>query len=223
MTNNKKSTRPSNLLSIKESQARRERPMTGFGLWRLGFRPFYVGAALFASAAVLLWLGLLSGTLSLSGSNINPVFWHAHEMVFGFALAVIAGFLLTASNNWTGILPAAGLPLALLFTLWALARLFIIYGDIRLAAAFDIAFVVLLTGLLFRVLWLSKLWKNFPILGLVVLMGAFNIWFYIIAITSLPVNPLYPVELALFVILELLVVMGGARDPKFHPEWCHGH
>lgn len=113
--------------------------------------------------------------------------------------------MLTASNNWTGILPAAGLPLALLFTLWALARLFIIYGDIRLAAAFDIAFVVLLTGLLFRVLWLSKLWKNFPILGLVVLMGAFNIWFYIIAITSLPVNPLYPVELALFVILELLV------------------
>ena len=215
MTNNKKSTRPSNLLSIKESQARRERPMTGFGLWRLGFRPFYVGAALFASAAVLLWLGLLSGNLSLSGSNINPVFWHAHEMVFGFALAVIAGFLLTASNNWTGILPAAGLPLALLFTLWALARLFIIYGDIRLAAAFDIAFVVLLTGLLFRVLWLSKLWKNFPILGLVVLMGAFNIWFYTIALTSLPVNPLYPVELALFVILELLVVMGGRVIPNF--------
>ncbi len=215
MNSIKKPTRPSNLLTIKESQARRERPMTGFALWRLGFRPFYLGAALFSSAAVLLWLSFLSGTLSLPSSGNNQVFWHAHEMVFGFALAVIAGFLLTASNNWTGILPAAGRPLAFLFMLWAFARLFMILGDIKLAAASDIAFAVLLAGLLFRVLWLSKLWKNFSILGLVILMGAFNVWFYIITLTNQPVNPLYPVELALFAILELLVVMGGRVIPNF--------
>lgn len=215
MTSVKKTTRPNNLLSIKESQARRERPMTGFGLWRLGFRPFYLGAALFSAAAILFWLSILFGNVTLSDLGINPIYWHAHEMVFGFALAVIAGFLLTASNNWTGILPAAGLPLAALFLLWALARLFILQGYIPLAAACDMAFTVLLAGLLFRVLWLARLWKNFTLLGLIVLMGAFNAWFYNIVLADQPINPLYPVELALLVIMQLLVIMGGRVIPNF--------
>ena len=143
MMPSKKSNRPTNLLTIQESQARRERPMTGFGLWRLGFRPFYLGCALLASVAMLLWLGILSGAWSLPERTLNPMTWHAHEMVFGFTLAIIAGFLLTASNNWTGILPAAGLPLAILFLLWSLARFFMIQGSILLAATADLAFAAL--------------------------------------------------------------------------------
>lgn len=218
----KKTSRPSNLLSIKESQARRERPMTGFGLWRLGFRPFYLGAALFSSSAILLWLGLLSGVFSLPETSINAVSWHAHEMVFGFAFAIIAGFLLTASNNWTGILPAAGLPLAMIFTTWLLARLFIILGNIWLAAALDITFSVLLIGALFRVFWQSKHWKNLPILGLVVLMSSCNAWFYIRATSNETTNLLYPVEITLFVILQLLVVMGGRIIPNFTQNGVQG-
>ena len=211
-----KSPRPSNLLSIKESQARKERPMTGFGLWRLGFRPFYLGAALFSAIAMLLWLTTLTGITTLPTTGTLPaIIWHAHEMVFGFALAVIAGFLLTASNNWSGILPAAGLPLSILFLFWAAARALILQGEIALAATADMAFVILLTSLLFRVLWLAKLWKNFFILGLVVLMGALNAWFYRIALNDLPTSPLQPIELALLAILQLLVVMGGRVIPMF--------
>lgn len=216
MNTRQKTSRPTNLLSIQENQARKERPMTGFGLWRLGFRPFYLGAAFFSSTAILLWLGALWGYVSLpTFSTLNPIAWHAHEMVFGFALAVIAGFLLTASNNWTGILPAAGLPLATLFCLWGAARYLLAADDLLIAAWADLAFVALLVSLLFRVLYLARLWKNFPILGLVVLMGALNAWFYAIAILNLPINPLLPIELALLVILQLLVVMGGRVIPMF--------
>ena len=120
MNTTRKSSRPSNLLSIRESQARRERPMTGIGIWRLGFRPFYLGAAFFSASAILLWISAIFGLNGLSDSAIMPpLYWHGHEMVFGFAFAVIAGFLLTASNNWTGMLPAAGVSLAVLFLFWA--------------------------------------------------------------------------------------------------------
>ena len=212
----RKSSRPTNLLSIKERQARKERPMTGFGLWRLGFRPFYLGAAFFAVLAMLLWLAALTGMSTLPRAGTLPtLYWHAHEMVFGFALAVIAGFLLTASNNWSGILPAAGLPLAILFLFWAAARALILQGEIALAASADMAFVVLLIGLLFRVLWLAKLWKNFLILGLVALMGTLNAWFYAITLDGFATNPLLPIELALLAILQLLVIMGGRVIPMF--------
>lgn len=219
MNNAPKSPRPSNLLSIQESQARKERPMTGFGLWRLGFRPFYLGAAAFSALAITLWLatlfGLLGSNAPLTAPSINPLYWHAHEMAFGFALAVIAGFLLTASNNWTGILPAAGLPLALLFALWATARLAMLGDSLLLAAACDTAFALLLSALLLRVLALAKLWKNFILLGMVALMGGLNGWFYTILLGDLPVNPLYPIELALLIILQLLVIMGGRVIPMF--------
>ena len=222
MTTQKKSVRPSNLLSIKESQVHRERPMTGFGLWRLGFRPFYLGAASFSALAIMLWLGTLIGIISLPTSTINPLYWHAHEMVFGFAFAVIAGFLLTASNNWTGILPAAGRPLAIMFLLWLAARVFILFGYIELAAVTDLSFALLLILLLGRVLWLAKIWKNFMLLGLVGLMSLLNLWFYINLLDQPSLSPLYIVELALLVILQLLVVMGGRVIPMFTQNGISG-
>ena len=216
MANVTKSSRPSNLLSIKESQARRDRPLTGIGIWRLGFRPFYLGAALFGSIAIAYWTLLLYGSpIVVSPMLANPVFWHAHEMVFGFALAVIAGFLLTASNNWTGILPAGGLRLAFIFTLWCVARFSFFTGHLSLAASTDILFAAILVVLLLRVLFIAKQWKNFTVIGMVALMGALNAWFYAILILDLPTNQLYPIELALLIILQLLVVMGGRVIPMF--------
>ena len=214
MTQPKKTSRPSNLLPIRESQAHLERPMTGFGLWRLGFRPFYLGGAFFSAIAILLWLRALFGHTG-TVNDINPLYWHAHEMVFGFALAVIAGFLLTASNNWTAILPAAGLPLAVLFVLWAAARFAMVTDHLILAATCDISFSAMLVALLFRVLFLARLWKNFTLLGLVMLMGALNGWFYLILLEEVPISPLYPIELALLVIMQLLIIMGGRVIPMF--------
>lgn len=100
------------------------RPVPEFALWQLGFRPFYLLASAFAAASVLLWALQFAGWLSrpwLAGS-----LWHAHEMVFGYALAVVVGFLLTAGKNWTGQQTLQGLPLALLAGLWLAGRVLLL-------------------------------------------------------------------------------------------------
>lgn len=90
-------------------------------LWRLGFRPFFLGAGAFALVAIPLWMGVLLGGLRPAGS-FDPVLWHAHEMIYGYATAVIAGFVLTASQNWTGIPGVRGPKLMGIFALWVAGR-----------------------------------------------------------------------------------------------------
>ena len=69
----------------------------------LGFRPFFTGAAVFSVASMLAWAGMyLFGWLPYV-TALPTTLWHAHEMIFGYTLAVIAGFLLTATANWTGL------------------------------------------------------------------------------------------------------------------------
>ena len=101
---------------------KRRRAATAMPLLRSGFRPFFLLGALYAVVAVLLWLGLLAGLLDAPGGQ-DPLFWHRHEMLFGFASAIIAGFVLTAVPNWTGRLPVAGPLLAALALLWLAVRL----------------------------------------------------------------------------------------------------
>ena len=74
-----------------------------------GFRPFFLGAALWACIAMVLWIGLLSGSCSFA-IGYGVVAWHAHEFLFGYIAAVMTGFLLTAIPNWTGRLPLQGMP-----------------------------------------------------------------------------------------------------------------
>ena len=87
--------------------------LRGWPVLRLGFRPFYLGAALFAMLAMPLWIALLLGLWPMHLA-VAPVLWHAHEMLFGFAVAVIVGFLLTAGKAWTGLGTPRGAPLAAL-------------------------------------------------------------------------------------------------------------
>ena len=90
-------------------------------LFRLGFRPFFLAGALFSVIAIALWLLMYRGTV-----NFIPLgggyWWHIHEMIFGFGCAIIAGFLLTAVQNWTGLPGVKGKLLAALFVLWLLGR-----------------------------------------------------------------------------------------------------
>jgi uncharacterized protein involved in response to NO len=71
-------------------------------LWQLGFRPFFLFGAAYAALAIALWVSFLGGWISRPGL-IDPVLWHSHEMIYGFAAAIVVGFVLTASQNWTGI------------------------------------------------------------------------------------------------------------------------
>ena len=101
-------------------------PLPDWPLLRLGFRPFYLGAAAFALFAVPYWI---AGPLGLvpRPSTMPPLLWHAQEMLYGFAVEVIVGFLLTAGKAWTGLATPNGATLAVMAGLW-LARGFQPWG-----------------------------------------------------------------------------------------------
>jgi uncharacterized protein involved in response to NO len=106
-----------------------------FSLFDLGFRPFFLGASVFACLTIALWMAVYVFQLSLPLQNLSPSQWHAHEMIYGYSMAVIAGFLLTAVRNWTQIQTPRGGPLIVLFSLWWTARILFFfkfyYGQLR--------------------------------------------------------------------------------------------
>ena len=101
----------------------RVRNWTGPALFSYGFRPFFFFGALYAAVAIMIWTLWLDGRGALPGT-FPPLAWHAHELLFGYAIAVVAGFLLTAVPNWTGRLPVVGWPLVGLLSLWLAGRAF---------------------------------------------------------------------------------------------------
>lgn len=100
----------------------------GFALWRLGFRPFYLLASIFASSSIALWGAQYAGWLS--APYLSGPIWHAHEMLFGFTLAVMTGSLFTAVRNWTSRSTSTGIALAALAGLWLAGRVLVLtpYG-----------------------------------------------------------------------------------------------
>lgn len=134
-----------------------------------GFRPFFLLAAVFAVAIVPLWLLVLHGTLSPT-SYLDATSWHAHEMIFGFVVAVMAGFLLTAVGNWTKRETVVGAPLLALAALWVLGRLAMGFSAVLprgVVAVADLAFLPALLFVLARPLIAAKNRRNFVMLAVV--------------------------------------------------------
>ena len=150
-------------------------------LFNLGFRVFFLGAAVYSIVTILFWLGMFAFNLSLPVSGLSSFQWHAHEMIFGYALAVIAGFLLTAVKNWTGIQTAHGLPLAFIFCLWLIARLLFLFGStfIPIAAVFDMLFILSVIIAAAYPIAKSKNWRQLGILSKLVLLAVANLCFYL--------------------------------------------
>src|SRR6056297_445087 len=107
---------------MAQTTAEQMRAWQGPALFSFGFRPFFLFGALWVALAMVLWLPALSGTILLP-TRMDPVSWHAHEFLFGYLGAVLAGFLLTAVPNWTGRLPMVGWRLTALFALWIAGRI----------------------------------------------------------------------------------------------------
>jgi len=112
------------------------RAWRGAAILSRGFRPFFLAAGILAVVGMALWPAIFTGAI-VAPTEFSAVDWHAHEMIFGYGAAVIAGFLLTAIPNWTGRLPVAGVPLAALVGLWAAGRIAVFASAAigRLAAA----------------------------------------------------------------------------------------
>lgn len=181
----------------------------------LGFRPFYLAAAGFGALAVPLWLLLFLGKITAM-PGFNGVVWHIHEMLFGFAAAVIAGFLLTAVRNWTGQPTPTGTMLGALVLLWTAARVLFLTGPVALAAAVDVAFLPALGLAVFVPIWRSRNARNYKVLLIIALLAALNLTFHLAHLGLIPAAWLSVAHrTALDVIALLITVMAGRVIPAF--------
>lgn len=198
----------------------RLRPHAGPALLAYGFRPFFLAAGVAAALALALWLIALAGGPALP-TAFAPAVWHAHEMLFGFATAAIAGFLLTAIPNWTGRLPVQGNPLLLLVLLWLAGRLAIAVSAIIglwPAAAIDLAFLAALLFVIVRELVAGNNRRNLPIAFVLALLLAANGLTHAEA-AGLGVPDGCGWRLAIAVIVFLIALIGGRIVPSFTRNW----
>ncbi|WXL25475.1 NnrS family protein [Ectopseudomonas mendocina] len=141
---------------------------------RLSFRPFFLLGALLALVAVPVWVLELSGVAALTAPAGGWLAWHRHELVFGFAGAIIAGFLLTAAQTWTGQHSVSGWPLAGLVLLWLLARLAWWVDEISLLVL-NALFLLAVACVLGRMLWRARQVRNYPTVFLLLLLCASDV------------------------------------------------
>ncbi len=176
-------------------------------LFRLGFRPFFLLGAAYGALVMALWIG--------------PYFphaldWHAHEMIFGFSGAIIAGFLLTAVRNWTGLPTLEGTPLAGLVGLWLLARISSLGGTIPISAAgWDLAFLLLLLGAILRPIWQVRQWRQWGVLTSVAFLATGQAVYLVALLRDWPEATRLGIRIGLYAVLALILILAGRVIPFF--------
>ncbi len=183
---------------------------------RQPFRVFFAVAALYAAVALPLWVLVLRGTPMIPAVPL-PL-WHGHELLFGFTTAVIAGFLLTASENWTGLRPLRGWSLLALLALWLGARIgMLLPGTLPLAlvATLDIAFLLGLLAAVARVVLLARNHRNLGFIGVLLAFAALDAWFFGAAARGDVPGASHALFSTTDLIATLIVLVGGRVIPFF--------
>ncbi len=191
-----------------------------------GFRPFFLAAATWAAIALTLWVCMLGGRLNLP-TRFDPVGWHIHEMLFGFVMASVAGFLLTAIPSWTGRPPVNGGRLALLAALWLLGRIACLGSLVApawVAIAADLSFPTVLFIVVAHEIVAARNWRNLAILVPVGLFAVANLIMHFEAIGIVAPSGL-GWRLGLVCALVLISAIAGRIVPAFTRNWLlsHGH
>jgi uncharacterized protein involved in response to NO len=186
---------------------------SGFALWQLGFRPFYLLASAHAALSVLLWS--LQFTGRLPAPYLPGPLWHAHEMLFGFTLAVVVGFLFTAGRNWTNRPTPTGRTLAALALLWVAGRALVLtpfgWASALVNAAFPLAAAVALAIPFVA----AGNRRNYFFVGLLVLLAGATLGIHLHQLEVITVPGWVGIQVALDVVLFILCVMGGRVIPMF--------
>jgi uncharacterized protein involved in response to NO len=184
-----------------------------FALWNLGFRPFYLLAGMFASVSILLWIAEYAGYLP-RGYVHDPV-WHAHEMLFGYTIAVIAGFLFTAVRNWTGQPTPSGGLLAAYALLWIGGRISVLTPYASVSAALNALFPIAVAAGIAVPLARSDNRRNYLFVALLVLLGlaTFAVHMARLGVIAWPARA--SLQVALDAILFIIAVMAGRVVPMF--------
>lgn len=188
-----------------------------FGLWGRAFRPFFLGGAIYAALVIPWWTGAWLGFLG-APAWLTPMLWHGHEMVFGFAAAAIAGFLLTASPVWSGGPVLNGRPLAVVLGLWVVGRVaFVAAGSLPAwaVAAADLAFLPAVAGAVVRTLWGSGQIRNYGIVAVVLALAAANAALHAEALGLAPGVARPALRFAVDAVVVLILVVGGRITPAF--------
>ena len=190
-------------------------------LFSYGFRPFFLGASIWAVAAMALWIAALAHGLPIGG-EYGASHWHIHEMLFGFAPAGLAGFLLTAVPNWTGRLPVSGRPLIALVSLWATGRIAMLSPDLIgliPAAAIDLAFMLALLVICLREIIAGRKWKDLKVIIVVGMLALANAGFHYAVLANGDVSMMSRTAISAYFVLILII--GGRIIPSFTRNWLN--
>jgi uncharacterized protein involved in response to NO len=197
----------------------RRKAYSGPPLFSYGFRPFFLMGSLFSGVAILAWLPAYFGEWSIPTAFAGRD-WHAHEMIYGYGSAVVAGFLLTAIPNWTGHLPLQGRPLIALTALWLAGRLaiaFSLFVGPWVAAAIDLAFLAAVIGFVARELRHGSQKHNRKILVVLAILWLSDLVFHLEAIGFGGAD--FGVRIGLAAMLLLVTLIGGRIIPSFTRNW----
>lgn len=187
-----------------------------------GFRILFFLAALWAAYAMLAWIGFWTAGTDMPMGAMLPHDWHVHSLLFGFAPAVLGGFLLTAIPNWTGTKMISGAPLALMAVLWALGRVAVwLSGDlpVGLVILLDVSFLLTLLLVSARVLIKSGNIRNMPVLGFILLFLMGQVFFDVISLAGGYASVTPGAKLSMSAIILLISLIGGRIVPAFTRNW----
>ncbi len=184
-----------------------------------GFRPFFIGGALWSAVAMLLWILTLSSYVNLP-SAFTPPDWHTHELIYGYVPAVMAGFLLTAIPNWTGRPPIAGATLLGLLLVWVAGRLAVL-GSLWIgpetAAVIDLLFLASLGTVVAREIFIARNTRNLIILIVVLMLLGGNATFHLETLYGTGTG--IGTRIGISATILLIIIIGGRIIPNFTRNW----
>lgn len=192
-------------------------PLFGAPFWGRGFRPFFLLGAIYAVLVVFAWVLFIHGSVRVPMFWDNAVLWHAHEMIYGFTVAIIAGFLLTAVANWTGSSPVRRSNLALLCAVWVAGR--IVFWSQQhsaiLSSFIDLSFLPLLAISLSIPLIRTGNRHNFMFLGILSLLFLGNLHMHLAALGVVGGDPRVTAYAAILVVMSIISIIGSRIIPSF--------
>ena len=202
-----------NQTSSNKPDAHKAPNHSGSTLWSLGFRPFYLLASIFGALSILLWAMQFSGYLP--SAYLQGPLWHGHEMLFGYTIAVIAGFLLTAVRAWTSEATPSGMPLMALAALWVCGRISVLTPFATIATVLNAAFPVAIAIAIGIPLFRARNARNYFLVGLLMLLAASLVTVHLALQGHVELSPRFGMQLALDMVLFIMVVISGRVVPMF--------
>lgn len=186
-----------------------------------GFRPFFLGGTLYAILAMLLWIGMLFEGFTLP-TRFDPISWHAHEFLYGYLMAIEAGFLLTAVPNWSGRPPLTGWSLAALFMLWLIGRVAMAISaliSLEIAILADLSMPLVLLIIIAYDIICGKSWRNLIIIGIFLVQIVGNVIFHLEVEADLYAADGYGFRIGLATAIMMIAIIGGRIIPIFTRNW----